>query len=153
MGKSTVILPRNQDKWIHCMERYYFILPSFVCVSEHIWKVSMNILNKHSCSWQGVVLQQIPVHPSELQKCKISAKTLYILSRTWLPLTTLHWKWHWLLFIKLLLVAEYWTTVKSIWPVRQVVGRLTLHIWASIEHIVIFLKIPRVQFYLGVWFP
>lgn len=52
-----------------------------------------------------------------------------------------------------LLVNEYWTTMKSVWPVKLVLTKLIFHIWGPSACTVIFLKMPPVQFYLRLWSP
>jgi hypothetical protein len=64
--------------------------------------------------------------------------------------TTWPWKQNWMLLSRPLLVAEFWTTVKSIWPVKLVLRKFTIHIWTSSTCTIIFLKVPCMQFYFGI---
>lgn len=49
---------------------------------------------------------------------------------------------------KPLLVIVYQTTMKAVRLVKS-----TFRIWAPISRIVIVLKLPPTQFYLGIWAP
>jgi hypothetical protein len=50
-----------------------------------------------------------------------------------------------------LLVAGYRTTTKSVRPVKPVSTKSTFRIWAPSACTATFLKIPQLQFYLGIW--
>lgn len=81
----------------------------------------------------------------------ISVNTLHTLSHIWLSSTAVTWKLIWLLLDRPLLIDVYWTTVKYIWLVRPVLRKLIFCICAPSACSVILLKIPQMQFYLGMW--
>jgi hypothetical protein len=60
----------------------------------------------------------------------------------------LPWKQNRLLLSRLLLVTEHRITVTSVGPVKPVLAKSEFYLWMPSTCGIIFLMIPRVQFYL-----